>query len=122
MVRAMVDSQLRIAKWIYGTAYSSSDLDQALKVASGESDWVGRHSDLLYATLLFAASALCVALTYSVLQRSRLGRGTNQVVERLLISAQVGTYTQGASGGSDYAAATGAEINPHPESSVDVRQ
>jgi hypothetical protein len=39
-----------------------------LLVAAGESDWVGRHSDLLYALLLFAASILCVTLSYYLLQ------------------------------------------------------
>jgi cytochrome oxidase Cu insertion factor (SCO1/SenC/PrrC family) len=66
-----LDSNLRIAKWIYGTDYSGRDVDVALKVASGESDWVGQHSEWLYALLLFAGSLLCVALAYYVLQLSR---------------------------------------------------
>src|SRR5207248_7121782 len=44
-----LDSNLRIAKWIYGTDYSGRDVDLALKVAAGESDWIGEHSQLLYA-------------------------------------------------------------------------
>ena len=63
-----LDSKLRIAKWIYGTDYSSTDVDSALKVAGGESDWIGEHSQLLYAMLLFAGSLLCVALCYSLTQ------------------------------------------------------
>jgi protein SCO1 len=69
-----LDSNLRIAKWIYGTDYSGRDVDIALKVASGESDWIGRHSEWLYALLLFAGSLLCVALAYYVLQISMLRR------------------------------------------------
>ena len=71
-----LDSNLRIAKWIYGTAYSSRDVDLALKVAAGENDWLGQHSQLVYALLLFAGSLLCVALAYYVLQLIVLRRAT----------------------------------------------
>jgi protein SCO1/2 len=74
----VLDSKLRIAKWIYGTAYSGRDIDRALKVAAGESDWVGQHSEWLYALLLFAGSLLCVALAYYVLQLSVLRRATRE--------------------------------------------
>jgi cytochrome oxidase Cu insertion factor (SCO1/SenC/PrrC family) len=57
-----LDPKLRVAKWIYGTDYSNGDINLALQVASGRSDWIGRHSDMLYALLLFAATLLCVAL------------------------------------------------------------
>jgi protein SCO1 len=63
-----LDSNLRIAKWIYGTDYSGRDVDLALKVAAGESDWVGQHSQWLYSLLLFSGSLLCVALVYYGLQ------------------------------------------------------
>jgi protein SCO1 len=69
-----LDSNLRIAKWIYGTDYSGRDVDLALKIAAGESDWIGQHSEWLYALLLFAGSLLCVALAYYVLQLSVLRR------------------------------------------------
>lgn len=59
-----LDSKLRIAKWIYGTDYSSEDVDRALKVAAGESDWISQHSEGLYTLLLLASSVLCVALVY----------------------------------------------------------
>jgi cytochrome oxidase Cu insertion factor (SCO1/SenC/PrrC family) len=64
-----LDGKLRIAKWIYGTDYAGRDIDAALKIALGQSDWIGRHSDFLYATLLFAASLLCVALFHYLRQR-----------------------------------------------------
>jgi protein SCO1 len=73
-----LDSNLRIAKWIYGTDYSGRDVDVALKIASGESDWIGQHSEWLYALLLFAGSLLCVALAYYVLQLSALRRATSE--------------------------------------------
>jgi protein SCO1/2 len=73
-----LDSNLRIAKWIYGTDYSGRDVDLALKIAAGDSDWVGQHSELLYAILLFSGSLLCVALAYYVLQLSVLRRATRQ--------------------------------------------
>jgi protein SCO1/2 len=59
-----LDSNLRVVKWIYGTDYTKSDVDLALQVAMGRSDWIGRHSDVLYAFLLFGASILCVAVAY----------------------------------------------------------
>jgi hypothetical protein len=70
-----LDSNLRIAKWIYGTDYSGREVDVALKIASGESDWLGQHSEWMYALLLFGGSLLCVALTYYVLQLGALRRG-----------------------------------------------
>jgi protein SCO1/2 len=73
-----LDSNLRIAKWIYGTDYSGRDVDLALKIAAGESDWVGQHSEWLYALLLFAGSLLCVALAYYVLQLIVLRRATRK--------------------------------------------
>jgi protein SCO1/2 len=66
-----LDSKLRIAKWIYGTGYSGRDVDRALKVASGESDWVGQHSQPLYSLLLLGGSLLCVALLYHASQLIR---------------------------------------------------
>jgi cytochrome oxidase Cu insertion factor (SCO1/SenC/PrrC family) len=71
-----LDSNLRIAKWIYGTDYSGRDVDLALKVAAGESDWIGQHSQLVYALLLFVGSILCVALSYYLLQLSLMRRAT----------------------------------------------
>ena len=63
-----LDSNLHIAKWIYGDNYSGRDVDAALRVAGGESDWVGRHSDVLYALSVFALTLCAVALSYYVLQ------------------------------------------------------
>ena len=74
----VLDSKLRIAKWIYGTDYSGGDIDRALKVASGESDWIGQHSEWLYAVLLFGGSLLCVALVYSLVQLTVLKRAMRQ--------------------------------------------
>jgi cytochrome oxidase Cu insertion factor (SCO1/SenC/PrrC family) len=73
-----LDSNLRIAKWIYGTDYSGRDVDLALKIAAGESDWIGQHSEWLYALLLFGGSLLCVGLVYHVLQLSVLRRATRE--------------------------------------------
>jgi cytochrome oxidase Cu insertion factor (SCO1/SenC/PrrC family) len=73
-----LDSNLRIAKWIYGTDYSGRDVDLALKIATGDSDWIGQHSEWLYALLLFAGSLLCVALAYYMVQLSVLRRATGE--------------------------------------------
>lgn len=75
-VLVFLDTNLRVAKWIYGDLYSGRDLDAALGVAKGESDWIGRHSDVLYALLLFAASILCVVLCFYVLQLIALRRAS----------------------------------------------
>ena len=69
-----LDSKLRIAKWIYGTDYSGDDVDGALKIAGGESDWIGQHSEWLYTLLVLASSALCVALVYYFAQLTVLRR------------------------------------------------
>ncbi len=70
----VLDTKLRIAKWIYGTDYSGGDVDRALKVAAGESDWIGQHSEWLYTLLLLASSVLCVALVYYLAQFTVLRR------------------------------------------------
>ena len=69
-----LDSKLRVAKWIYGTDYSGDDVDHALKIAAGENDWIGQHSEWLYTLLLLASSVLCVALVYYVAQLSSMRR------------------------------------------------
>jgi protein SCO1/2 len=71
-----LDSKLRIAKWIYGTDYSGGDIDHALKVAAGESDWIGQHSEWLYTLLVLASTVLCVALVYYLAQLTVLRRRT----------------------------------------------
>ena len=73
-----LDPKLRVAKWIYGTDYSGSDIDRALKIASGETDWIGQHSEWLYALLLFAGSLLFVALIYYVAQLTGARRTVRQ--------------------------------------------
>ncbi len=73
-----LDSKLRIAKWIYGTDYSGRDIDRALKVAAGESDWIGQHSEWLYTLLLLASSVLCVALVYYLAQLTVQRRTTRE--------------------------------------------
>jgi hypothetical protein len=75
-----LDSKLRIAKWIYGTDYSGRDVDVALKIAAGESDWIGQHSEWLYALLLFAGSLLCVALAYYLAQLTLVKRAAHETV------------------------------------------
>ena len=67
-ILVFLDGNLHIAKWIYGDNYTGNEIDAALRVAAGESDWIGRHSDVLYALLLFCATLCCVALSYYLLQ------------------------------------------------------
>ena len=48
------------------------DVDSALKIAGGQSDWIGQHFDFLYAILVFAAALLCVALVQQLLRHRRV--------------------------------------------------
>lgn len=63
-----LDADLRVARWLYGTDYSARDIETALRVASGDSDWLSRHSEWLYALLLLSGSLLCVALCHYLVQ------------------------------------------------------
>ena len=64
----LVDPNLRVADWIYGTDYSARDVDAALRIASGSSSWIARSSEWLYSVLLFSGSLLCVGLFYHIIQ------------------------------------------------------
>jgi len=66
-----LDPNLRVAKWIYGTDYSSRDVDAGLQVAAGRSDWIGRHSQWLYSIAVLGASILCVTLANYLMQLKR---------------------------------------------------
>ncbi len=68
-----LDPNLQIGKWIYGTDYSTADIDRALQIATGRTDWIGGHGDFLYAVLLFAATILCVALVYHLREFRAVG-------------------------------------------------
>ena len=63
-----LDAKLQLSHWVYGTDYSPRDVDNALRIASGDSSWLAQNSEWLYAVLLFACSLLCVAGCYSVIQ------------------------------------------------------
>ena len=73
-ILVFLDAKLRVAKWIYGTDFSESAVDRALQIAAGQSDWLGRHSDLTYTLLVFAATLLCVVLFQQFLHRAPLAR------------------------------------------------
>lgn len=48
-------SDLQPAKFLYGTTYSGRDLDEALAIARGRRDWIGRYGGWILAALLFIA-------------------------------------------------------------------
>jgi cytochrome oxidase Cu insertion factor (SCO1/SenC/PrrC family) len=73
-----LDPGLHLAQWIYGTDYSSREVDRALGVATGESDWLTRHAEWLYTVLLFASSLLAVALCSSLIALRRQRRSVRQ--------------------------------------------
>lgn len=65
----VLDSKLTIAKWFYGNNYRPSDIDNALLIAAGRYDWLGRNAPVLYGLTLFAVSLLAITLMHFVLQR-----------------------------------------------------
>jgi protein SCO1/2 len=80
-----LDPNLRIAHWTYGTDYSPGEIEKGLRIASGGSSWLARHSEWLYAILVFAGSILCVALCYHLIQlRARRPR-----IEQPVLAGQV---------------------------------
>jgi protein SCO1/2 len=84
-----LDPNLRIGKWIYGTDYSSAEVDRALQIATGRGDWIGEHGDFLYTALLFTATILCVALVYHLRQL----RGASRLPHDQLSSASTASRT-----------------------------
>lgn len=56
----VLDSDLRLAKVMLGTTY---DIDDALAVARGRTDWLGRYGGIAFALLLFAAMLSAIWLT-----------------------------------------------------------
>jgi cytochrome oxidase Cu insertion factor (SCO1/SenC/PrrC family) len=49
-------SDLRPAKFLYGTSYSGRQVDEALGIARGQRDWIGRFGGVMLAALLFIAA------------------------------------------------------------------
>jgi len=50
-----LDRNLKPAKYLYGTQYSGREIDEALAIAAGRPDWLGRFGGLLLAGLLLIA-------------------------------------------------------------------
>jgi cytochrome oxidase Cu insertion factor (SCO1/SenC/PrrC family) len=71
-----LDARLKIARWIYGNRYRASEVDAALAVAAGRSDWLGRWSTVIYGVLVFAVSIFLIALVHLLLERKRLSGGS----------------------------------------------
>ena len=49
-------SDLRPAKFLYGTNYSGRQVNEALAVARGQRDWIGRFGGVMLAAMLFIAA------------------------------------------------------------------
>jgi len=63
-----LDANLQLRHWLYGTEYSPAEVDQGLRIASGNSSWLAASSEWLYSILLLACSLLCVAGCYTLIQ------------------------------------------------------
>ncbi len=58
--------QLQPAKFLLGTSYRPRDLDDALRVASGRRDWIGKYGGFLLAALTFTAILSMIYLVTSL--------------------------------------------------------
>lgn len=54
--------ELKTAKFLFGTSYSGRDLDEALKVARGGTDWIGKYGGWMFALLLLVCLLSAVDL------------------------------------------------------------
>lgn len=50
-----LDRNLKPVKYLFGTQYSGSQIDEALAIARGRRDWIGRFGGLMLAGLLLIA-------------------------------------------------------------------
>jgi len=66
-----LDRNLKPVKYLYGTQYSGREIDEAIAVANGRRDWIGRYGGLLLAALLLIALLSVVYLVTLVGGRSR---------------------------------------------------
>ncbi|HKB80735.1 MAG TPA: SCO family protein [Thermoanaerobaculia bacterium] len=51
-VAVVLTPDLQVAKKLYGTTFRASDLDGALEIARGGTDWIGRYGSFALAALL----------------------------------------------------------------------
>jgi len=69
--------QLQPAKFLLGTSYRGRDIDDALRVASGQRDWIGKYGSFLLALFLFAALLSMIYIVTSLRTEAR-GPRTSQ--------------------------------------------
>lgn len=80
----VLDAKLAIAKWIYGSNYRAAEIDNALEIAAGKNDWLGRNAVKLYGITLFVVSLLAVALAHVVIS-GRQFPSTQRDADRVLV-------------------------------------
>ncbi len=73
----VLDAALRPVKVLLGTEYSGRQIDDALAIARGRADWVGRYGGVAIAALLFVAM---MAVVYLVTLLG--GEGTTPLLRR----------------------------------------
>jgi cytochrome oxidase Cu insertion factor (SCO1/SenC/PrrC family) len=62
---------LQPAKFLLGTTYSARDIDDALRIATGKHDWIGKYGGFLIALLLFIALLSLIYLVSSLRPEAR---------------------------------------------------
>jgi len=68
--------ELQPAKFLLGTSYRGRDIDDALRVATGRRDWIGKYGGFLLGTLLFTALLSMIYIVSSLRTEDRGPRTT----------------------------------------------
>jgi cytochrome oxidase Cu insertion factor (SCO1/SenC/PrrC family) len=66
-----LDRNLKPVKYLFGTQYTGREIDEALAIANGRPDWIGRFGGLVLAVLLLIALLSLVYLMTLVSGRAR---------------------------------------------------
>ncbi len=67
----VLDASLRPVKYLLGTEYSGKQIDEALAIARGRTDWLGRYAGIIIAVLLFIALMAMVYLVTLLGERTK---------------------------------------------------
>ena len=65
-----LNPDLQPAKFLLGTTYSARDIDDALRIATGKRDWIGKYGGFLLAMLLFTALLSLIYIISTISLRS----------------------------------------------------
>ena len=69
-----LDPDLRTAKYLYGTKFSAGQLEEALQIAMGRSDWKAKLLPWAFVLMVFASTVAAIVLTHLLMRRSAMRR------------------------------------------------